>query len=115
MKNRNIQLILLILVLLYVGHAYGQDNVQMIDLVQGDAEVGDKLKTVALGRDLALGILTYLVGPILGLASCYQGWKMMGSADNPRDKKSGALVFASGIGFFALGKIVQETIKYFGA
>jgi hypothetical protein len=38
----------------------------------------------------------------------------MGSADNPRDKKSGALVFASGVGFFALGTVIQEILVYMG-
>lgn len=102
-----------LMLLIAAWSAFAQDT-QMIEVIQGDAEVTDKLKTIALGRDLALGVLTYLIGPLLGLASCYQGWKMMGSADNPREKKSGALVFASGIGFFALGKIIQETLGYFG-
>ena len=113
MKTNQIITFSILLALGVSGVAYGQD-VEVINVIQGDADVSDKLKTIALGRDMALGVLTYLVGPLLGLASCYQGWKMMGSADNQRDKKSGALVFASGIGFFALGKIVQETIGYFG-
>ena len=95
------------------GRALGQD-VQIVDIIQGDADVSDKLETITMARDMGLGILTYIIGPFLGMAACYSGWRLMGSADNPRDKKSGALVFASGVGFFALGTVIQEILVYMG-
>ena len=73
----------------------------IVDLVIGDQESVKELTLLNKVKDLALGVLTYILAPVAGAFTSWKGWQMIGNSDRG-DKGQGIIVFLSGIGMFAL-------------
>lgn len=113
MKKQTYCMLAVVALLALSTMAFGEDVVNITGLTTGSEETAKKLGTIKKGQELGLSVLTFIVGPLLGLVTCYKGWGIISDSDNPKGKKVGGFVFACGIGFFAMGKIVSEVLKFF--
>jgi hypothetical protein len=99
-----------ILLLLGADLALAAKDGQIIQLAIGEESAIKDLTLLNKVKDLALGVLSWILAPVAGAFTTWKGWQMIGNAERG-DKGPGILVFLCGIGMFALGRIVQEILN----
>ena len=99
-----------LLLLLAAEVAMAAKEGQIIQLAIGEESSIKELTLLNKVKDLALGVLSWILAPVAGAFTTWKGWQMIGNAERG-DKGPGILVFLCGIGMFALGRIVQEILN----
>lgn len=89
---------------------FANDQSAIVGLTIGDADTVKELTLLNRVKDLALGVLSWILAPVAGAFTTWKGWQMIGQAERG-DKGPGIVVFLCGIGMFALGRIVQEILN----
>lgn len=92
-----------------VNHVLAADEAAIVGFSIGDENTVKELTLLNRVKDLALGVLSWILAPVAGAFTTWKGWQMIGQAERG-DKGPGIVVFLCGIGMFALGRIVQEVL-----
>lgn len=78
----------------------GEDKTAELSIINNIINTGQKL-------------VLYGFGPLIGTMMCIKGFKMIGQAERG-EKGPGILMTVCGACCFALGPIIEETLKVFG-
>jgi len=111
-SNRFIQALAVALAVLHHQILLAQTNVADVIIGAGEDktdELGIINNIINTGQKLVL----YGIGPLLGTVMCIKGFKMIGQAERG-EKGPGVLMTVCGACCFALGPIIEQTLKVFG-
>ena len=104
-------LVLLTWSFLYTRAALGEAEV--VDIAIGDRKDFDDITFIDQIQKLGIGFLVYVLGPLAGSYTIYEGIKAFkGTARGSEERNQAMVLLAVGAALFALGPIISQIIKY---